>query len=41
MEVPCCSGLEAMAKQALAASGKVIPWSVKIITVNGGIVEEE
>lgn len=40
MEVPCCAGLESMVKQALAASGKVIPWSVKIITAQGTVAGE-
>ncbi len=26
MEVPCCGGLEAVAKKALQSSGKFIPW---------------
>jgi len=37
MEVPCCGGLEEMVKQALIKSGKMIPWTVKIITVEGDI----
>lgn len=28
MEVPCCGGIEAAAKNALKASGKFIPWRV-------------
>ncbi|MGN1416992.1 MAG: ATP-binding protein [Oscillospiraceae bacterium] len=37
MEVPCCGGIENAVKQALQASGKVIPWKVTIISVNGDI----
>ncbi len=36
MEVPCCSGLLHMAKQAIAASGKDIPLKDVTITVRGG-----
>ena len=39
MEVPCCSGLEAVAKKALLASGKFIPWQVITITTDGKITE--
>ena len=39
MEVPCCGGLEAMVKQALIDSGKMIPWSVKVISVDGSLIE--
>ena len=35
MEVPCCAGLEEMVKRALIKSGKIIPWDVKIITIEG------
>lgn len=35
MEVPCCGGLEHAAKQALQASGKMIPWSVVTISTDG------
>ncbi|WP_424245212.1 ferredoxin [Elusimicrobium posterum] len=35
MQVPCCAGIEEMVKQALIKSGKMIPWSVKIIGVEG------
>ncbi|WP_305043184.1 iron-sulfur cluster-binding oxidoreductase [Geoalkalibacter sp.] len=35
MEVPCCRGLAMMAKQALEASGKDIPFEVAIIGVDG------
>ena len=39
MQVPCCSGLEHAAKNALRASGKFIPWQVKIISTDGRIIE--
>jgi len=37
MEVPCCSGLVYMAKQAMLASGNVIPFSDVTIGVQGTI----
>lgn len=37
MEVPCCCGLEMAAANALKASGKLIPWQVVTITVEGKI----
>ncbi|BBB90777.1 ATP-binding protein [Methylomusa anaerophila] len=40
MEVPCCGGLVNAVKQALADSGKIIPWRVVIISTNGNIVED-
>ena len=38
MEVPCCGGLEAAVKKALKASGKLIPWQVITISVDGKIL---
>lgn len=38
MQVPCCRGLEQAAKNALAASGKQIPWSVSIVEPDGELV---
>lgn len=38
MEVPCCGGLEAAAKNALKASGKFIPWQIVTISTDGRIV---
>lgn len=40
MEVPCCGGLENAVKQALADCGKLIPWSVHIISTDGRILDE-
>lgn len=40
MEVPCCGGLEMAAKQALQASGKMIPWQVVTISTDGKILED-
>jgi NAD-dependent dihydropyrimidine dehydrogenase PreA subunit len=37
MEVPCCSGLVHMAKQAILASGNVIPFTDITISVKGDI----
>jgi len=37
MEVPCCSGLVYMAKQAMLASGNVIPFSDVTIGVQGEV----
>lgn len=37
MEVPCCGGLEAAAKKALQASGKLIPWQVVTLSLDGKI----
>ena len=39
MEVPCCGGIENAVKQALLASGKMIPWQVVTISTDGNIVE--
>ena len=39
MEVPCCGGLEMAAKNALQASGKVIPWQVVTISRDGRILD--
>ena len=35
MEVPCCGGIEHAVKNALRASGKLIPWQVVTITTDG------
>lgn len=39
MEVPCCGGIVTAVKEALATSGKLIPWQVVTIGVNGAIIE--
>jgi hypothetical protein len=39
MEVPCCGGLSNAAIEALKSSGKMIPWSVVTIGVDGQIIE--
>lgn len=39
MSVPCCGGIEHAVKQALMASGKMIPWGVTVISTNGEILE--
>ncbi len=38
MEVPCCGGLEMAARNALARSGKSIPFSVTTFSVRGDIL---
>ena len=40
MEVPCCGGLVHAVQEALAASGKTIPWRVVVVTTDGELVEE-
>ena len=40
MEVPCCGGLEHAARTALQNSGKLVPWQVVTISVDGKILEE-
>lgn len=37
MEVPCCGGIAVAARQALAASGKQIPYHELIITLQGEV----
>lgn len=39
MEVPCCGGLEMAVKKALMNSGKMIPWQVATISVDGKIID--
>jgi len=39
MEVPCCGGLENAVKNALIASGKMIPWQVVIVSTEGEILD--
>ena len=39
MEVPCCGGIEQAVKNALAASGKMIPWQVVTISTDGKILD--
>lgn len=38
MQVPCCGGIEYAVKQALAQSGKIIPWNVVTISTDGQIM---
>lgn len=38
MEVPCCGGLEMAVKNALQNSGKMIPWQVVTISIDGTIL---
>ena len=38
MEVPCCGGLEMAVKRALANSGKMIPWQVVTVSIDGNIL---
>lgn len=40
MEKPCCSGLVNAAREALNASGKLIPFNFVIIGIDGSIVTE-
>jgi len=39
MEVPCCGGIEQAVRQALMASGKLIPWQVVVVSTDGSILE--
>lgn len=39
MEVPCCDGLEAAVKRAIASSGKSIPLQVVTISTDGKILD--
>lgn len=39
MEVPCCGGLEMATKKALQASGKMIPWQVVTVSIDGEILD--
>ncbi|SFC29388.1 ATP-binding protein [Clostridium uliginosum] len=39
MEVPCCGGIVNAVKNALMASGKLIPWQIVTISTNGQIIE--
>ncbi|NLC97212.1 MAG: 4Fe-4S binding protein [Erysipelotrichaceae bacterium] len=40
MEVPCCKGIENAVKNALINSGKMIPWQIVTVTIEGGILED-
>lgn len=38
MEVPCCGGIEFAVKQALQASGKLLPWQVVTVSTDGQLL---
>ena len=38
MEVPCCGGIENAVKEALIASGKMIPWQVITVKIDGTLI---
>ncbi len=40
MEVPCCGGIENAVRNALSACGKLIPWSVTVVSTDGEILSE-
>lgn len=40
MEVPCCGGIEMSAKNAIANSGKFIPWRVVTVSIDGNILDD-
>ena len=39
MEVPCCGGIENAVIRAMERSGKMIPWQVVTISVDGKILD--
>ena len=39
MEVPCCGGIENVAKRAIQDSGKFLPWQVVTISTDGRILD--
>lgn len=41
MEVPCCGGIEAAAVKALKQSGKMIPWRVMTLSVEGEVIQDK
>lgn len=40
MEVPCCGGIVAAVKTALQNSGKMIPWQIITVSIDGQIIEQ-
>ncbi len=40
MSVPCCGGIVEAVKNALHASGKMIPWSVTVVDTDGSILQQ-
>ncbi|MCH4157935.1 MAG: 4Fe-4S binding protein [Acidaminococcaceae bacterium] len=40
MEVPCCGGMEMAVKAALQQSGKMLPWQVVTLSVDGEILDD-
>lgn len=40
MEVPCCGGLEYAVRTALQNCGKLLPWQVKTISINGELLDD-
>ena len=41
MEVPCCSGIVRIAKNAMAESGKVLPFRDVLVGIEGGILSDK
>jgi len=39
MEVPCCSGIVNAVKNAIIASGKLIPWGFRIVATDGTLID--
>ena len=40
MEVPCCGGMERAVETAIGKSGKMLPWKVTVLSVEGDVIEE-
>ena len=40
MEVPCCGGLEYAVKKGMEKSGKLLPWRVVTLSVDGKVLDE-
>lgn len=40
MEVPCCGGLVQAVRDAMLASGRIIPWNVVTISIDGNIMNQ-
>ena len=39
MQVPCCGGLEAAVKRAVAMSGKDVPLAVTVVSLDGRLLD--